>query len=79
MDLDSVLSLRVCATAHPGSPQPTTVGLHENVDPEDSDYESDPMPEIEDQGAYKEIENNRQDDSDAEDTSEQLARGGPSS
>jgi len=79
MDLDIVLSLRVRATADPGSPQPTAFRRHENVDLDNLDYESDPEPEIEDQGAYKERENNRQDDSDVEDTSEPLAGGGPAS
>ena len=79
MHLDIVLSLRVRATADQGSPQPTAVRLHENVDPDDSDYESDTELEIEDQGAYNEIENDRRDDSDAEDTSEPPARRRPSS
>jgi len=51
MHLDIVLSLRVHATADQGSPQPTAFRWHENVDPDDSDYESDPELEIEDQGA----------------------------
>ena len=75
MHLDIVLSLRVRATADQGSAQPTAFRRHENVDPDDSDYESDPELEIEDQGAYNEIDNDRQDDSDAEDTSEPAARG----
>jgi len=79
MHLDIVLSLRVRATSDQGSPQPTAFRRHGNVDPEDSDYESDPELEIQDQGAYNEIENDRQDDSDAEDTSEPPARRGPSS
>jgi len=68
MHLDIVLSLRVRATADQGSLQPTAFRQHENVDQDDSDYESDPELEIEDQGAYNEIENDRQDHSDAEDT-----------
>jgi len=65
MNLDIVLSLRVRATADEGSPQPATFRRHENVDPDDSDYESGPEPETQDQGAYNEIENDRQDDYDA--------------
>ena len=79
MYIDIFLSLRVCATAHQGSPQPTPFRLHENVDPDDSDYESDPQLEIEAQGAYNQIENDRQDDSDVEDTSKPPARRRPSS
>jgi len=79
MHLDIVLSLRVRATADQGSPQPTAFRPHENVDPDDADYVSDPELEIEDEGAYHEIDNNRPDDSDAEDTSEPPARGHPSS
>jgi len=79
MHVDIVLSLRVCATADQGSPQLTAFRRHEKVDPGDSDYESDPEVEIEDQGAYNKIENDSQDDSDAEDTSEPPARGRPSS
>jgi len=66
MHLDIVLSLRVRATADQGSPQPTAFRWHEKVDLDDSDYESDPELEIEDQGAYNEIDNDWQDDSDAE-------------
>jgi len=50
--LDIVLSLRFRATADQGSPQPTAFRRNENVDPDDSEYESDPELEIEDQGAY---------------------------
>jgi len=74
MHLNIVLSLRVRATADEGSPQPTAFRPHENVDPDNSDYQSDPELEIEDQGEYNEIENDRQDDSDVEDTSEPPAR-----
>jgi len=77
MHLDIVLSLRVRTTADQGSPQQTPFRRHENVDPDDSDYESDPELEIEHQGAYKEIENYRQDDSDTEDTSEPPSRRRP--
>ena len=52
MHLDIVLSLQVLATADQGSPLPTAFRPHENVDPDDSVYESDPELEIEDQGAY---------------------------
>jgi len=79
MHLDIVLSLRVRATADQDSPQPTAFRRHENVDPDNSDYESDPELELEDQGAYNEIENDRQDDSDAADTSKPPAHGRPSS
>ena len=77
--LDIVLSLRLCATADQSTLQPPAFREHENVDPDDSDDESDPEVEIEDQGAYNNIENDRQDDSDAEDTSEPWGRGRPSS
>jgi len=56
MDVNIVLSLKVLATADQGSPQPTAFRLHENVDPDNSDCESDPELEIADQGAYNEIE-----------------------
>jgi len=79
MHLDSVLSLRVGETADQGSPQPPAFRRHENIDSEGSDHESDPELEIQDQCAYNEIENDRQDDSDAEDTSERPAGGRPSS
>ena len=75
MHLDIVLSLRVHATADQGSLQPTAFRRHEDVDPDDSDYESDPVLQIEDQGAYNDIGNDRQDNSDKEDTSEPPARG----
>jgi len=75
MHLDIVLSLRVRAIADQGSQQPTACRRHENANPDDTDYESDPVLEIEDQGAYNEIENDRQDDSDAEESSEPPARG----
>ena len=78
MHLDIVLSLQVYATADQGSPQPTAVRRHETVDPDDSENEFDPELDMEDQGAYNERENERQDDSDAEYTSEPAARGCPS-
>ena len=56
-----------------------TCKRHENIDPDDSDYESDPELEIEDERAYNEIENDGQDNSDAEDPSELAARARPSS
>jgi len=77
MHLDIVLSLRVHATADQGSLQPTAFRRQENIGPDDSDYESDPELEIEDQGAYNEIENDRQYGSDAEDPSEPQALRGP--
>jgi len=78
MHLDIVLSLRVRATADTGSPQPTAFRPYENVNPDDSDYESDPVLEIEDHEIYNEIENDRQENSDVEDTSALPARGHPS-
>jgi len=77
--LDIVLSLRVRATADLGSRLATAFRQHENIDPDDSDNEFDPELEIEDQGAYNEVENDTQDNSDAEHASELPAPGHPSS
>jgi len=70
MHLDIVLSIQVHAKADSRSLEPSAFRPHENIDLDDSDYESDPNLEIEDPGAYNEIENNRPDDSDATATSE---------
>jgi len=51
----------------------------ETVNPDDSDYYSDLELLIEDEGVYKEIENDMQDDSDTEGTSEPPASRRPSS
>ena len=48
MYLDIVLSLRARATADPGSLQSTAFRRDENLNPRNSDYESDPESEIED-------------------------------
>ena len=64
MDLDILLSLSICETADPGTQQVTAFGRHEIVDLEASDYESDLELEIEDHGAYNEIKNDTQDNSD---------------
>jgi len=73
--LEIVRSLTVCATAEAGRLMQTAFTPDESLDEDDSEYESDSELEFEDQSAYNQRENERQDHFEWEYTSEPQACG----